>query len=131
MKLMQAYNATSNESLIPPPQAHIAPPTVFPSSPVLPPSPLFDPQDFFLPDEILPPQKQACFLSSSFIDSFAPPQVKENSKKDKIGSKPDKNRKRGEARKSQKQLQWIEEEKLKKTQKEGPKMKTHVKSFKL
>nr|GEX45981.1 hypothetical protein [Tanacetum cinerariifolium] len=31
--------------------------------------------------------------------------VKENSKKDKIGSKPDKNRKRGEAGKSQKQLQ--------------------------
>nr|GEZ90787.1 hypothetical protein CTI12_AA280650 [Tanacetum cinerariifolium] len=32
-------------------------------------------------------------------------QVKENSKKDKIRSKPDKNRKRGEAGKSQKQLQ--------------------------
>nr|GEW51323.1 reverse transcriptase domain-containing protein [Tanacetum cinerariifolium] len=32
MKVKQAYNATSNESLIPP-QALIAPPTVFPSSP--------------------------------------------------------------------------------------------------
>nr|GEZ57445.1 integrase, catalytic region, zinc finger, CCHC-type, peptidase aspartic, catalytic [Tanacetum cinerariifolium] len=32
-------------------------------------------------------------------------QVKEYQEKDKIGSKPDKNRKRGEARKSQKQLQ--------------------------
>nr|GFA24721.1 reverse transcriptase domain-containing protein [Tanacetum cinerariifolium] len=43
--------------------------------------------------------------------------VKENSKKGKIRSKPDKNGKRGEAGKSQKQLQWIEEETLKKTQK--------------
>ncbi|GJS54277.1 hypothetical protein Tco_0627639 [Tanacetum coccineum] len=36
MKVMQAYNATSNESPITPPQAPIAPPTV------LPPSPVFD-----------------------------------------------------------------------------------------
>nr|GEZ27916.1 hypothetical protein [Tanacetum cinerariifolium] len=56
--------------------------------------------------------------------------VKENSKKDKIESKPNKNRKRGEAEKSQKQLQWIEEEKLNKMQKEGPKMQTHAKSIK-
>ncbi|GJV22518.1 hypothetical protein Tco_1371538 [Tanacetum coccineum] len=49
MKVMQAYNATSNESPIPLPQTPIAPPTA------LPPSPLFDPQDFFLPEEILPP----------------------------------------------------------------------------
>ncbi|GKC48985.1 hypothetical protein Tco_1071730 [Tanacetum coccineum] len=42
MKLMQAYNASSNESHIPPPQAPIAPPTVLPPSPMLPPSPLFD-----------------------------------------------------------------------------------------
>nr|GEV63808.1 reverse transcriptase domain-containing protein [Tanacetum cinerariifolium]GEW92390.1 reverse transcriptase domain-containing protein [Tanacetum cinerariifolium] len=34
MKVMQAYNATSNESHIPPPQALIAPPTVLPSSPL-------------------------------------------------------------------------------------------------
>nr|GEU31533.1 reverse transcriptase domain-containing protein, chloroplastic [Tanacetum cinerariifolium] len=47
-------------------------------------------------------------------------------KKDKIGSKPDKNRKRGEAGKSQKQLQWTKQEKLKKTQKEGPEMQTHT-----
>ncbi|GJZ92439.1 hypothetical protein Tco_0664504 [Tanacetum coccineum] len=41
---------------------------------VLPPSPMFDPQDFFLLEEILPPQKQARFLSSSY-DFFTPPQV--------------------------------------------------------
>nr|GFC85532.1 hypothetical protein [Tanacetum cinerariifolium] len=58
---MQAYYAT-NELPIPPPPAHIAPPP----SPVL--SPQFDPQDFFLPEEILPPQKQARFLSHSFSD---------------------------------------------------------------
>ncbi|GJU01091.1 hypothetical protein Tco_1111429 [Tanacetum coccineum] len=57
MKVMQAYNATSNESPITLPQAPIAPPTVLPPSPVLPLSPMFDPQDFFLPEEILPPQK--------------------------------------------------------------------------
>nr|GEZ12885.1 hypothetical protein [Tanacetum cinerariifolium] len=48
--------------------------------------------------------------------------VKENQKKDKIGSKPDINEKRGEAGKIQKQLQSIKEEKLKKMQKEGPEM---------
>nr|GFA51784.1 hypothetical protein [Tanacetum cinerariifolium] len=47
IKVMQAYNATSNESLFPPPQVPIAPPTVLPSSPVLP--PLLDSQDFFFP----------------------------------------------------------------------------------
>ncbi|GKG05976.1 hypothetical protein Tco_0326062 [Tanacetum coccineum] len=41
MKVMQAYNATSNESPIP--RASIAPPTILPPSPVLPPSPMFDP----------------------------------------------------------------------------------------
>nr|GEY33488.1 reverse transcriptase domain-containing protein [Tanacetum cinerariifolium] len=44
MKVMQAYNATSNESLILP-QAPIAPPTVFPSSLVLSLSPMFDPRE--------------------------------------------------------------------------------------
>ncbi|GJU01428.1 putative reverse transcriptase domain-containing protein [Tanacetum coccineum] len=73
MKVMQAYNATSNESLIPP-QALIVPPTILPLSPVLPPSPMFDPQDFFLPEEILPPQKRARFLSYSSTDSSVPPQ---------------------------------------------------------
>nr|GEX47415.1 reverse transcriptase domain-containing protein [Tanacetum cinerariifolium] len=43
MKVMQAYNATSNESLIPP-QAPIAPPTVVPSSPVLSLSPIMAPK---------------------------------------------------------------------------------------
>nr|GEW40888.1 ribonuclease H-like domain-containing protein [Tanacetum cinerariifolium] len=49
------------------------------------------------------------------------------SKKDKIGSKPDENGKRGEAGKSQKQLQWIKEEKLKKTQKERPNLQSPTK----
>nr|GEV59881.1 reverse transcriptase domain-containing protein [Tanacetum cinerariifolium] len=70
MKVMQAYNATSNESHIPPPQAPIAPPTILPSSPVLP--PLLDSRDFFLPEEILPPQKRARFLSSSSTNFSAP-----------------------------------------------------------
>ncbi|GKA58545.1 putative reverse transcriptase domain-containing protein [Tanacetum coccineum] len=75
MKVMQAYNATNNESPIPLPRAPIAPPTVLPSSSVLSPSLLFDPRDFFLLDEIVPPQKRACFLSSSFTDFSAPPHV--------------------------------------------------------
>nr|GEU43354.1 hypothetical protein [Tanacetum cinerariifolium] len=75
MKVMQAHNATSNESPIQPSHAPITPPTILPPSPVLPPSPLFDPRDFFLLKEIFPPQKRARFLSSSFIDSFSPPQV--------------------------------------------------------
>nr|GEZ11631.1 RNA-directed DNA polymerase, eukaryota, reverse transcriptase zinc-binding domain protein [Tanacetum cinerariifolium] len=55
--------------------------------------------------------------------------VKENQEKDKIGSKPHKNGKRGEARKSLKQLQLKEEEKLKKTKKEWPKTHTRIKSY--
>nr|GEY96069.1 hypothetical protein [Tanacetum cinerariifolium] len=70
MKVMQAYNATSNESLIPP-QAHIAPPTVLPSPLVLSLSPMFDPQDFFLPEEILPSRKRA-HSRSSFSTSTLP-----------------------------------------------------------
>nr|GEZ65581.1 hypothetical protein [Tanacetum cinerariifolium] len=65
IKVMQAYNATSDESPIPLPQAPIAPPIVLPPSLVLPLSLMFDPQDFFLPKEILPPRKQAYFLSLS------------------------------------------------------------------
>ncbi|GJU78273.1 hypothetical protein Tco_1275343 [Tanacetum coccineum] len=75
MKVMQAYNVTSNESPIPLPRAPIAPPTVLPPYLVLPPSPLFDPRDFFLTKEILPPQKRDHFLSSSSTDSSALPQV--------------------------------------------------------
>ncbi|GJW83720.1 hypothetical protein Tco_0156865 [Tanacetum coccineum] len=75
MKDMQAYNANSNESPIPPPRAPIAPLTVLPPSLVLSPSPQFDPRDFFLPKEILPPQKRACFLSLFSTDSSAPPQI--------------------------------------------------------
>nr|GEW85339.1 ribonuclease H-like domain-containing protein [Tanacetum cinerariifolium] len=55
--------------------------------------------------------------------------VKENQEKDKIGSKPDKNGKRGEAGKSQKQLQLKEEEKPKKTKKEWPKTHARIKSY--
>ncbi|GKE23230.1 hypothetical protein Tco_1434742, partial [Tanacetum coccineum] len=55
MKVMQAYNATNNESPIPLPRAPIALPTVLPLSLVLSPSPLFDSQNFFLPEEILSP----------------------------------------------------------------------------
>ncbi|GKB31028.1 hypothetical protein Tco_0870429 [Tanacetum coccineum] len=75
MKVMKAYNATSNESLIPLPQAPITPPPVWPSSPVLPPSPLFNPRYFFLPKEIVSPRKGARFLSSSSTDSSALPHV--------------------------------------------------------
>ncbi|GKD81445.1 putative reverse transcriptase domain-containing protein [Tanacetum coccineum] len=74
MKVMQAYNATNNESPIPLPRASIAPPTVLPSSPVLPLSPMFDPQDFFILEEILPPLKRACFLSSSSTNPSTLPQ---------------------------------------------------------
>ncbi|GJY08809.1 hypothetical protein Tco_0375863 [Tanacetum coccineum] len=48
MKVIQAYNATNDESPIPLPRAPIAPPTILPPSPLLPSSPLFDPRDLFL-----------------------------------------------------------------------------------
>nr|GEW31419.1 hypothetical protein [Tanacetum cinerariifolium] len=53
--------------------------------------------------------------------------VKDKQEKDKIGTKTDKNGKRGEAEKSQKQLQSREQEKLKKMQIEGRKMQTPTK----
>nr|GEY32004.1 hypothetical protein [Tanacetum cinerariifolium] len=56
--------------------------------------------------------------------------VKDKQEKDKIETKPDKNGKRGEAGKSQKQLQSREQEKLKKMQVEGPKMQTPTKLLK-
>nr|GEU40378.1 hypothetical protein [Tanacetum cinerariifolium] len=59
----------------------------------------------------------------------SPRVVKENQEKDKIRSKPDKNGKRGEAEKSLKQLQWVEEEKLSKTQKEWPKTQIRSKAI--
>ncbi|GJY39287.1 peroxidase 43-like protein [Tanacetum coccineum] len=74
MKVMQAYNATSNKSPIPLLRTLIVPSPILPPSPVLSPSPPFDPRDFFLPEEILPPQKQARFLSPFFTDSSTPPQ---------------------------------------------------------
>nr|GEX26702.1 hypothetical protein [Tanacetum cinerariifolium] len=93
---------------------------------------LIDPLD--LPYDIL--SEYDSFSSQDFSREDVLPspdnedKVKENSKKDKIESQLDKNGKRGKARKSQKQLQWIEQEKLKKTEKEGPEMQTHAKSFK-
>ncbi|GJX36720.1 hypothetical protein Tco_0248277 [Tanacetum coccineum] len=75
MKVMQAYNATTDESTIPSPRAPIATTTVLPSSLVLSLSPMFDPRDLFLLEEILPSRKQARFLSPFSIDSSAPPQV--------------------------------------------------------
>nr|GEU38772.1 hypothetical protein [Tanacetum cinerariifolium] len=63
---------------------------------------------------------------------FYPPcssQVKEKQEKDKIRSKPDKNGKRGEAEKSLKLLQLVEQEKLSKTQKEWPKTQTQSKAI--
>nr|GEX08195.1 hypothetical protein [Tanacetum cinerariifolium] len=52
------------------------------------------------------------------LGSFSVIIGEKNQEKDKIGSKPDKKGKRGEAGKSLKQLQWVEQEKLSKTQKE-------------
>ncbi|GJZ68005.1 reverse transcriptase domain-containing protein [Tanacetum coccineum] len=57
MKVMQAYNATNDESPISLLQTPIAPPIVLPLSLVLPLSPMFNPQDLFLPEEILPSRK--------------------------------------------------------------------------
>nr|GEX28759.1 ribonuclease H-like domain-containing protein [Tanacetum cinerariifolium] len=54
-------------------------------------------------------------------------EVKDRQEKDKIGSKPDKNGKRGEAGKSQKQSLSREQEKLKKMQNKWPKMHTPTK----
>ncbi|GKB00172.1 hypothetical protein Tco_0828165, partial [Tanacetum coccineum] len=71
IKVMQAYNATNNESPILPLRAPIAPLTVLPLFLVLPPSPLFDSRDFFLFEEILPPQERARFLSPFSTDSSA------------------------------------------------------------
>nr|GEY20471.1 hypothetical protein [Tanacetum cinerariifolium] len=75
------------------------------------------------------------FVSANFdaeSESFSPSPilVKEYQEKDKIGSKPNKNGKRGEAGKSQKRLQWIKQEKLKKTQKVGPEMQSLPKFIK-
>nr|GEW29574.1 reverse transcriptase domain-containing protein [Tanacetum cinerariifolium] len=69
---MQAYDDTNNESPISLPRTPIAPPTILPPSSV---SPKFDPQDFFLLKEILPPRKQAHFLSLPSTDLFAQPQA--------------------------------------------------------
>nr|GEW37191.1 hypothetical protein [Tanacetum cinerariifolium] len=85
------------------------------------PRPPADRSDFYeFTDELIPfisAPESDCFLfkvepnsrdfTKDVVEDISPtkePQVKENSRKDKIGLKPDKNRKRGEAGKSQKQL---------------------------
>ncbi|GJY72036.1 hypothetical protein Tco_0475739 [Tanacetum coccineum] len=68
MKVMQAYNATTNESPILLLQAPIAPSTV------VPPSLMFDPQDFFLIEKTLPPKKRAR-SRSSFSTSTLPQHI--------------------------------------------------------
>nr|GEY74746.1 hypothetical protein [Tanacetum cinerariifolium] len=75
MKVMQAYNATSNDLPTLLPQDHIAPPIVLPLSPVLSLSPMFNSLDFFLPKEILPPMKRAHYLSLSSTILFSQPQA--------------------------------------------------------
>nr|GEV65318.1 reverse transcriptase domain-containing protein [Tanacetum cinerariifolium] len=96
----------------------------------------FDPPfcELLVFEEVLNSMRLLPFSSENEDKVFKPriytsKKVKENQEKDKLGSKPDKNEKRGEAEKSQKQLQWIEEEKLKKAEKEGLEMQTHS-SFK-
>nr|GEX00652.1 hypothetical protein [Tanacetum cinerariifolium] len=68
--------------------------------------------------------------ASQFIRDLRPSLVKNKREKDKIRTKPDKNGKRGKAGKSQEQSQSVEQEKLNKTQKEGPKMHTQSKRIK-
>nr|GEZ22121.1 zinc finger, CCHC-type [Tanacetum cinerariifolium] len=70
------------------------------------------------------------YVSRLYEDGFINRFVKNKREKDKIGTKPDKNEKLGEARKSQKQLQSREQEKLKKMQVEGPKMQIPTKLLK-
>nr|GEU49545.1 hypothetical protein [Tanacetum cinerariifolium] len=57
--------------------------------------------------------KRKCFHTK--LTPSSKRRLKKYQEKDKIGSKPDKNGKRVEAKKSLKQLQWIEREKLNKT----------------
>ncbi|GKB55895.1 hypothetical protein Tco_0912081 [Tanacetum coccineum] len=78
MKIMQAYNATSNESPIPPPhKLLIALPLqiVLRSISSVPTIPMFliPLSNIFLPEEIFPPQKRARFLSSFSTNPSAPP----------------------------------------------------------
>nr|GEY24026.1 hypothetical protein [Tanacetum cinerariifolium] len=67
-----------------------------------------------------PPDGNTGTLNIKMMGDVSDPKVKEYQENDKIISKPDKNGKRGEAGKSQKQLQSVEEEKLNKMLKEGP-----------
>nr|GFA48210.1 hypothetical protein [Tanacetum cinerariifolium] len=71
-------------------------------------------------------KRKADDISRKNQQPFKKQNVKEHQEKDKIESKPDKNRKRDEAGKSLKQLQWIKEEKPKKTQKEWSKTHTRI-----
>nr|GEW89857.1 reverse transcriptase domain-containing protein, chloroplastic [Tanacetum cinerariifolium] len=64
-----------------------------------------------------------------YFGGDVPQLVKENQEKDKIRSKPNKNRKCGKARKCQKQLQSIKQEKVKKIQVEGPHLQKSTKLY--
>nr|GEY03392.1 hypothetical protein [Tanacetum cinerariifolium] len=78
-----------------------------------------------LPD----PGELMSILNSEIRENLSITCVKENQENDKIRSKPDKNEKRVEAGKILKQLQWVEEEKLCKTQKEWPKTQMQSKAI--
>nr|GEX34594.1 hypothetical protein [Tanacetum cinerariifolium] len=68
IKVMQAYDATNNELPIPP-QAPIAPPTIFRPSQVLSLSPIFDSRHFFPLEKILPPKDAETPVESPILIS--------------------------------------------------------------
>nr|GEW23992.1 hypothetical protein [Tanacetum cinerariifolium] len=76
------------------------------------------------------PRQQATINNGRSLSNRYRGVVKNKREKDKIETKPDKNGKHGEARKSQKQLQLRVQEKLKKMQVEGPKMQIPTKLLK-
>nr|GEW00692.1 cytochrome P450 716B1-like [Tanacetum cinerariifolium] len=108
--------------------------------------PKYDSFIFDLSNDQFPPSGRSDFTHEEFGDKLAhiispqsmivsnlgicPIRVKNKQEKDKIRTKPDKNGKRGEAGKSQKQLQSREQEKLKKWQVEGPKIQIPTKLLK-
>ncbi|GJS53223.1 reverse transcriptase domain-containing protein [Tanacetum coccineum] len=75
MKVMQAYNATSNELPIPSPRTLVAPPTVLPFISSVNHHHHIMPRDFFLPIRFYHLSTAPRFLSSSSTDFSAPPHV--------------------------------------------------------
>nr|GEU61832.1 reverse transcriptase domain-containing protein [Tanacetum cinerariifolium] len=78
-------------------------------------------------ENIVPSGGLACLIAMATVDESTKcyrrlGHVKDKQENDKIGTKPNKNGKRGEAGKSQKQLKSREQEKLKKMQVQGPKL---------